>query len=327
MFFFNHHSYIKRSIFIVILSIFCFVTSGLGILAFPKPKVVEAQWVDIQELLNKVLLIVWKSVLFPLLRKIILSVITTGDFPMSLDEFTQWLYKDLGFQIVEAILNQYGLTLCSKFSMNIKIALTQSLSAGWAPDCTFDESWLATTIEDCIRTGEEACWAKVRKDFLKSFTLTAMGSNNQFGKWFEFKDTFYSRKARKEGDFRAELQIGTGFLGRRDCDKWTKRNDLNQDGQMQPDECPIVTPAGSVAPIVNKYGEINSSALKSAVWTDMVSLTLEVVQTLLNEAIRGAVGEINEWKSNQERKATTEYQEIKTQQRMGENKPIAIPEE
>jgi len=307
---------------------FCFVTSGLGVLAYPKPAKAVLPAIDLMEIINKVILIVWKTVIFPLLKKIILSVITKGDFPITLDAFKEWLYKDLGFQILEAILNQYGLTLCSRFSANIKLAIQKHLAAEWAPTCTWDESWLAKTLEDCLRTGEEACWAKIRADALKSVRLTFSGSNNEFFKWFDVQDTFYSRKAKEEGDLRLEIQANSGFLGKRDCSKWKKEtHDFNGDGKMQENECPLMTAGESIAKMIEPYGPMQDSSMKSVIWSDMVSLLAQIIDTLLSDAVGGMVNKINTWKSNQQRKAATEYQEAKTQQKMGQNKPLEVPAE
>ena len=155
--FFKKHHIFKKLLLIGIIGIFCFVASGIGVLSLPKKAKAIGPTFDIKQILNNLLVSIWKSVLFPLIKEIIVGYITTGEFPMNMDEFKTWLVEDLLFQTMESVLNEFAnFSLCAEFSMNVRIALGQNeLAPEDRPDCTFRESNWMTTLETAYQAYEE----------------------------------------------------------------------------------------------------------------------------------------------------------------------------
>lgn len=329
--FISKHFNLKRSLCGLLLVILIFVFSGLGVLAVPKSTKATLPTFDIPEKVNKVIIAVWKMAVFPLVKRIMINIATRGDFGVTWDDIKTWLWKDLAFQTLESVLNTYGYTLCSRFSANIRIALAQSVAPpGVRPWCTFDQSWAAQTVKEALTEGTDVAWAKARRDFFKNISLTARGSNNMYGKWFETRDTFHSKLARLEGDYQVELLMNNGFFGSRDCSKWKPkgRYDLNRDGIKQPEECPVRTPGQTISHLIAKrYSNLEEGSIRSVVMTDLLAVFAQILDTWLNDAVRGITSKINEWKTDQEREAAIEYQEKTSKQRVGENRLIPIPEE
>jgi hypothetical protein len=331
MFFFNHHLYLKRSVFVIFLLVFCFVTSGLGVLAFPKPTeagIPATVLADIPSWLDKILLAIWKAVLFPILKNIVITFLTSGDFAINWSEFVKWSYQELAFQTIEGFLNEAGLTLCSRFSFDIKIALMKTFSKDYSDQfpCTWEQSQLVQMFEEAIETES---WLPIYRDGLKMFSLTARDTNNEFSRWWNYQDTVQSRIARREGDYRFELLLNNGFLDSRDCSKWRKElHDFNNDGEKQEEECPRRSLGGATAAYMNdRYGKIEGAMVETQAWSDVLTLLAMGIDTVLNDMVHGVVDEINEWKSSEEREAAKEIQEIKTQQKTGENNLIPVPSE
>lgn len=322
MLFLNRHQNIKKTFLIGLLMVLLFVTSGLAVLAYPKKADAQLPTMDLRQILNNILVGIWKAVVFPLIQKIVVGFLTTGEFPMTGDEMLTWLYKDLAFQTLEVILNQFNITLCTEFSANVRLALQNITSDEYTPDCTFDESWLATTIEEAVLEGSDAAWAKVKSDFLGSFSINVETSNNVYSRWFEVQDTFRSERARAEGDLRLELGANTGFLGRRDCSQWQEsRDDRNNDGERQDNECPVTSPGESVSSLFNGYEVLQGASAGSEVLADLVGLLGTIIDLVINQAIGGIAKAIESGRSDTERSAAEEYQEVRSQ-RTGENQTI-----
>lgn len=321
---FKRHHILKKLLLVGLVAVFCFVASGLGVLALPKKAKAIGPVFDIKQILNNILVAIWKSVLFPLIKEIIIGWITTGEFPMTMDEFKTWLYEDLLFQTLESVFNEFAnFSLCARFSANIRIALGQNELSDEKPECTYDESELAQMVEDMVRAGDsEEAWSEIGEDFLGNFAITAQGSNNQYGAWYETQDRFYAQSRRTEDDLRLEVGANRGFLGQRDCSRWTEANDQNGDGERQDNECPLQTTGESAASALESYNTLEEGTIGSEVFSDLIALFGQVIDLVINKAISGGISAISNWKSSKDRSSVQEYQQAQEAQRVGDNRVI-----
>jgi hypothetical protein len=326
---FKKHHIFKKLLLIGLVSIICFVTSGLGVLALPKKADAIGPVFDIKQILNNLLVSIWKSVIFPLIKEIVVGYITTGEFPMDMDSFKTWLYEDLLFQTLESVVGQFSdFSLCADFSMNVRIALGNELAVDDQPDCTYDQSELAGMTERIIRAeqdsgeGAEALWDEINSNYLSGLFQTSLGSNNQYGAYAEAQERFSAQARRTEDDLRLEVSANRGFLGQRDCSQWEEgSHDLNHDGEMQENECPLQTTGETVAGALEGYNRLEEGSIGSEVFADLIGFLGSIVDLLINKAVSAGISAITGG-STQERSAATEYrQAVETSsQGVGENR-------
>lgn len=260
--------------------------------------------VETRSPIDEVLVGVWKSSIYPLIRRLVISLITKGDFGLTWEGIKDWFYKDLIFQTAERILNQLGLSLCAKFSLQIRVALMQSLVPLEPPACTFQQSEFAQIIDDALTKGGEAAWARIRRDFFSMFYLSLQPQNNQFTNYWSVKSKIITASSREQEDIKFELALGEGFLGTKDCSK-----DRDGDGKIQsPEDCITVTPGQYLSKMI--FGEaerVEQATLSSQVSSDMLALSAMSIDLLINQFIGGVFQDINKWARGQSEKAAQEY--------------------
>lgn len=337
MFILEKYKSLKTSIIIGLLVILLFVSSGLAVLAYPKPVKAAANpaslWamktVDIEAWLERILLGVWKAVFYPLLRRIVISLITRGDFGITWNELKTWFWKDLVFQIAEQTLNQFGLTLCFRLSANIKIALMRSIAPEYKPNCTYERSEIAQLMASCVKKGTKACWARVRRDFWGAWSLSVTTDSNQFGAWWSVKNAVYGEKGKRERQYELEILSNKGFLGARDC---TRGKDLNHDGKIDPQtECPIVTPGTAIASMVaGEPKRLQEGTLKSEVVYDLMALFGMSIDLILTQLLGGMLESVEHWRRENYKEASEDYYKAVSgggteEKHIGENQTIPIP--
>ncbi len=318
---FKKHHIFKKLLLISLIGIVCFVASGLGVLAMPKKAKAIGPVFDIKQILNNLLVSIWKSVIFPLIKKIVIGYITTGEFPMDMDSFKTWLYEDLLFQTLESVVGQFSnFSLCADFSMNVRIALGNetALNTGDGsdqPDCTYDQSNLAQMLERVITAeqdtggGGEALWDEINHNYLSGLFQTSLGSNNQYGAYIDAQERFATQSTRTANDLRDEASANRGFLGTRDCSQWTaESNDTNHDGEMQENECPVQTTGETIAGALESYNTLEQGSVGSEVFADLLGFLGQIVDLLINKAVSAGISAITGG-SKQKRSAATEYKQ------------------
>ena len=326
---FKKHHIFKKIILVGLIAVFCFVASGLGVLALPKKAEAIGPVFDIKQILNNLLVAIWKSVIFPLIKEIVIGYITTGEFPMDMDSFKTWLVEDLLFQTLESILNEFAdFSLCANFSLNVRIALGNELTLDDQPECTYDQSELAQMLERVItaeqETGEggEALWDEINNNYLSGLVQTSLGSNNQYGGWLEAQERFSVETTRTRDDLQLEVSANRGFLGQRDCSQWEEgSHDLNRDGEMQENECPLQTTGETVAGALESYNTLEQGSIGSEVFADLIGFLGNIVDLLINKAVSAGISAITGG-STRERSAATEYRQATetASQGVGENR-------
>lgn len=325
--FFKKHNIFKKLLLISLIGIFCFVASGVGVLSMPKKAKAMGPVFDIKAILNNLLVSIWKSVLFPLIKEIIVGYITTGEFPMNMDEFKTWLVEDLLFQTLESVLNEFAdFSLCAEFSMNIRIALSQNeLAPEDQPNCSYDQSPWMETLENVYRASEagedvgDVLTDSIRENFFENFAISAQGSNNQYGAWYGVQDRTTVEATRQENQYNVELSANSGFLGSRDC---SRGEDTDGSGEVDGDECETVSTGQSVADSLESYNNYTEGTIQAEVFTDLIAMFGSIIDLLINQAIKGGISAISNWKSRGNGSATDNYREsIETSQSIGENPP------
>jgi hypothetical protein len=282
---------------------------------------------DIKAILNNLLVSIWKSVLFPLIKEIVVSYITTGEFPMNMDEFKTWLVEDLLFQTMESVLNEFAnFSLCAEFSMNIRIALGQNeLAPDDQPDCTYDQSVWMEKLEKAYQAGEEGgngmavLGEDLRDTFFENFTISAQGANNQYGSWWNVQDRVTAEATRQENQYNVELSANRGFLGQRDCSRGEDRND---DGEVSGDECPTTTTGESVATALESYNNYTEGAIQTEVFSDLIALFGNVIDLVINQAIKGGISAISSWGSKKGKRNSVDEYRMESMQKIGDNLTI-----
>ena len=331
---FRKNHIFKKLLLIGLIGIICFVTSGLGVLALPKKAEAIGPVFDIKQILNNLLVSIWKSVIFPLIKEIVVGYITTGEFPMDMDSFKTWLYEDLLFQTLESVVGEFSdFSLCADFSMNINIALGNELAlsdsnGNGQPDCTYDQSELAQMTERIIRAeqdsgeGAETLWDEINSNYLSGLFRTSLGSNNQYGAYIEAQERFSAQTSRTGDDLKVEVSANRGFLGQRDCSQWEKdEHDSNHDGEMQENECPTQTTGETVAGALEGYNTLEEGSIGSEVFADLIGFLGSIVDLLINKAISAGISAITGG-STKKRSAATEYRQAMetSSQGVGNNK-------
>ncbi|MEW6407548.1 MAG: hypothetical protein AB1465_02550 [Patescibacteria group bacterium] len=280
----------------------------------------------IEECLNRILVAIWKSAVYPLLKRMVMSLITTGDFGITWESIKDWFYYDLVFQTAEEILNRIGLTLCAQFSVQIKLALLYSLALDYYPECEFDESQIAQTINEAIQRED---WEPIRRDFFRMFYMQSLPPYNQFTNYWLAKKLVNTEVTRTREDINRELTFSNGFLGTRECE------DKDKDGKIDnPTKCRVITPGSYFAETVfGEYKQVEQATIGAQTLADLGALTAMAIDTLTNQAIYGMYGKLQSWVSGQKEDKSREYiktleKQAKQDQTMtGENKLIEFPEQ
>lgn len=213
----------RKIISLVLVILFCFVSSGIVVLATPKP--VQATWPqwDVAKVVNDVLTAIWKLAIFPLIKKFVLKL-ASGDLNINGLEMLSTLGKDMAFQAVQATLMSWaGLSLCSEIKANVRIAFARAGGPGdYVPQCTYDRSLIKkaelaiTEMTQTGKTGTDA-FKVLEREFFQRFALTMEGDNNDYSTWFGMRSNMMNQLQKKEDTYRLELLVNNGFLGSRDC--------------------------------------------------------------------------------------------------------------
>ena len=219
---------------------------------------------------------VWKAAVYPLIRDMVIRVVTTGDFKITWDDLKTWLVRDLVFQTFNAIFEEFtGFNLCARISGNIRIALLNASLTEYVPDCTFDQSEMGQMVERVL-TGETGAWEELKAKYYRDFSFSLYSSSNDFYSWYELRDNFESQKEQKEQELKFEMLINDGFLGTRNC----------TDEQKQNGNCPVVSPGTYVANLFKEtYTAPFDSALGAQMWNDMASLGGVITDILKNRLV------------------------------------------
>lgn len=345
-------SKLKKSVALIILIIFLFVvhsnflqgvvftkeaaaaSAGAGAAAVgafgldcaPSPIALWHSPKAMEECAYRVLTAVWKAAVFPLIKRMVMSFITTGDFGITWESIKHWFYYDLVFQTAEAVLKRIGLSLCDQFSVQVRLALLSSYLPDFRPECDFNRSQIAKMVKEAI---DRDSWEPVRRDFFRMFYLSSFPQNNQFTNYWLAKKYINAEVTRTQEDIKLELTFSRGFLGTRDCE------DKDGDGKIDnPTKCRVVTPGSFFAETVfGEYQSIEKATLGSQVLADIGALSAMAIDTLVNQFIYGAYGKLQTWLNRQkedkyrEEIKTLEKQATQNQTTSGENKPIEFPEQ
>lgn len=257
------------------------------------------------ECANDILKALWKTVIFKLIRQVTLNLVTKGDFGMSWDEIQDWFYKDVVFQAAELVLNKLGLSLCTRFSLSVQIALYQSVATGYyEPSCTFDQSEFAQIIDDAFTKGNDAALARIRKDFWSSFSVTTQPQQNEFSNFWVVKNAITEQRDQKQDIVARELSYSVGgVLGQREC-----KEDPKNPGTIDPTTCKVKTPGMMVSQVImGDYAQAKDASFKSTAMADMGALLGEVLDIVVNQAVTGGVEKFEGWRKGQVEDAARDY--------------------
>jgi hypothetical protein len=282
-----------------------------------------AATVDIRKCIDEILLAVWKAAVYPMLKKMVMSLVTSGDFGITWESIQDWFYYDLVFQTVEAVLNRIGITLCAQFSASIKLALFYSSAPDYYPECKFSDSMIAKTIAEAIQRED---WGVIRRDFYRLFHINSQPQYNPFTNYWLAKGLIDSETAIRQDQIRMELTFSGGFLGTRDCEKDKKTGKLKT-----PEKCRVVTPGAWFAETVfGEFHKVETATLQAQALADLGALTAMAIDTLANQAISGAWSDLTNWFNSQKDDnrnyiKTLEKEAKQTQSATGQNKTIEFP--
>jgi len=299
---FKRHNILKKVLLVSFTLCLLFVFSGLGVLSVPKPA--QAQWLvlkNIGELLEHVFLAIWKYAIYPLLKKVIISLIVNGDWGMTAEELSKWAYQDLAFQTVNAIFKSTtGFSLCTKISDWLKMSITLWVAPDYTPDCTYDNSDLMKLLED-LADDPEAIKERLkglRKDLFGAIINSNTKSNNEIGLSLDTMAIATDRDAEARAGMKSELAAGDGLLATRSCkvdETYIKSQgqkidivDKNRDGivdsDFQPGFCRKTALEGWASDAIKNASAASPEALQvvtSEVLTDLLSLTGMAISTAI----------------------------------------------
>jgi hypothetical protein len=333
---------ILKKVFLCFLA-FCilFVFSGLGVLAVPKPA--QAQWITIKDLgkfLENLLIAIWKFAIYPLLKKIVITAVTKGDWALTKEEIQKWAIQDLAFQAANSIFKQItGISLCARINANLRLAISKFVAPDYKPDCTFDRSELVSLL----KMSPDQRSKELRKKLYNSIIISMTGSNNEIGLALNATVGILDRMNTKQTSVNKELDVGSGLLATRDCSVKAAKallkgtgtdprvydadGDDMVDQEWRPEYCVKKTLEGQLAETIKKHGgaagEEFGQTLKSQVLFDLIALAKMAISSALEEH---AVNPLKKWirkKLLDEDK--TELAETFT--RSGENRLIEFPKE
>ncbi|MDD3887945.1 MAG: hypothetical protein PHN19_04170 [Patescibacteria group bacterium] len=270
----------KLSVLFLILALF--ITYNATLLTVKKADAIPTVVVsDVpRDTADRIGITVWKAAVYPLVRDMVLSFVSTGDFKLSWNNVKDWLIHDLAFQTANAILQEYvGFNLCATIGADIRVALLQMYDdTGFAPDCTFDQSQLAQTAEKLFSGDSEQAWQDVKNYYYQNFHFSLYGEANQFGTWFKLRDNINTQINQRQQNIRFEMLINEGFLGNYDCSGVPE--------SQRPDNCRVVSPGAVVAELVkSSVRDPMDSALKAQMINDVAALAGVVTDMMKNKFI------------------------------------------
>ncbi|MFH2104650.1 MAG: hypothetical protein ABII72_00230 [Parcubacteria group bacterium] len=288
---FSVHSFGTKILLTFLVVCVMVVFSGLGIFAFPKP--VQAGWPtvtlqDLGKLLENILLAVWKSALFPLVKEIVMAAATKSDWMMTSEQLGLWLKEKVIFQAANVVFKRItGKSLCVKINWNLKLALTKFVGEGYDPQCTFDRSEIAKfavlSLDDKMDT--------IRKEIPNMLTTTVSGSNSDIGLSLEAALDIMDESGKQSDKAKNELFSGDGLFTTRDCSinaaqakelgeslAWIDEDgDKMVDSDLRPDFCRKTTVDGQLAEAIKKNKGAASDefgqTLKSQMALDMINMS------------------------------------------------------
>lgn len=266
---------------------------------------VPALGTAMSECTNDILLALWKLVVFKMIRQITLNLVTKGDFGITWEEVKEWFYKDVVFQAAESVLNKLGLSLCTKFSLSVQIALYQSVAIGYyEPQCTFDQSEWAQVVADAFEKNTNAAWARLRGDFWNSFSVSTQAQQNEFGNFWIARSAIMEERDQKQDAVAKELSYSVGgVLGRRECEE-----DPKNPGKPDPTRCRVVTPGMMVSQtLFQDYTTAKEATFQSQAMADMAALLAEITDIVINQYVSGGVDKFEGWRKGQAEEAARDY--------------------
>lgn len=271
-----------KKLLISLLIISLFLTFNSGFLTTKKADAIPVeQMFSMDYLLDSLAIIIWKSVVYPMIRDQIINFVTTGDFKISWNSIKNWLIYELAFQTASTILKDYiGFDLCTTISGNILLAFGQMYAnRNWEPSCTYDQSELAQMTNKLLTGDSQGAWQDMKNNFYANFHLSLLGPSNQFGTWFQLRDNINSQINQREQNIKFEMLINEGFLNGYDCTGVPENE--------RPDKCMARTSGMAIAQLVKtSFSSPQDSALKATMVADLASVVGMVVDIYKNKMLK-----------------------------------------
>ena len=338
---FKRHQILKKFLLIGFTLCLLFVFSGLGVLSVPKPA--EAQWLVIKnlgDLLEQIILAIWKFAIYPLLKKVIISLIVTGDWGMTSEELAKWAVQDLAFQAVNAVfLSVTGFSLCANISDSLKLSISKWVAPHYKIECKFDNSTIIKLAKAIA--GDPTGIKKLRKDLFGAIININTTSNNGIGLAIDAMAVATENGQTLKVPLDEEISTGGGLLATRDCkvDKKfiesqgqkeevvDKNKDKIVDEAFQPKFCRKTGLEGWASDAIKSSsanGEEWGQTVKSEVLTDLLSLAGMAISTVIeHHALNPLQQYLAESLLDSENSSFTESQQ--GPQRTGSNRLITFP--
>lgn len=323
----------------VLAFILVFVFSGIGVFAIPKP--VQAQWITIKDLgkfIENILLAIWKFAIYPLLKKIVITAVTKGDWGITKEEIEKWAERDLAFQAANSVFKQItGVDLCFPLNATLKLSISKFVQNDKIT-CTYDRSELVTLLN----MDPDKRSAELRKKLYNSLQLSMSGSNNQMFLALDATTSALNKKNAKSTSVKQELTNGFGLLSTRDCSvqgsrsvwraKGKKEHEIDANGdnyvdaKYRPEYCRKTGIDGQLAETIKKNGgaagDEFGQTLKSQVLLDLIAVGKMAISSAVEEH---AVKPLQKWLK--EKLLGTDETAAPNISRSGENQLIEYPTE
>ncbi|MBU1118632.1 hypothetical protein KKH43_01985 [Patescibacteria group bacterium] len=338
----------KKVLLIVLIVSVVFVSSGLAILSQPKTAH-AATWltIDLDARLNKVLVMIWKFAIFPLVKKFVMKF-ATGDLSINGMEILTWFIKDLYFQSFQAVLLTYtGFSLCSDIKANVRVAFAKAGVPGtYKPECTFDRSLIKKSVDAMAAINKAGgvtpeLLKQAEREFMNRFTIKLEGENNDLSTWFGIRSNASQQFQKSEQNYRFELLVNQGFFGARDCknvnqQKTTKAQQAKTSKKVKKTatpkkpvdkykDCRIKTPGLMFAEDAKKsIADLKKGTIQSVVLEDLVALTALFIDQVLETSVTGIWNSLSNAGTPDQKQEQTQGSGF---DRSGQNRSIPIPQE
>lgn len=263
-----------KKLLILFLIISLFLTLNLGFLTTKKADAIPVEETfSTNYLLDSIAILLWKGLVYPLIRDQIINFVTTGDFKISWNSIKNWLLYELPTQTANIILKKYiGLDLCTTISKDVRFALGQMYAnPSWEPSCTYDQSKLAQMTVKLFTGDSQGAWQDMKKNYYPKFYLSILGEGNQFGKWFQLRDNIDSQINKREQNIKFEMLLNEGFLAGYDC--------TGVPEEKRPDGCRPKTTGMLVSEVIRTS---ISSQIEAPLQATMVADLASVVGTVVD---------------------------------------------
>ncbi|MCA9376082.1 MAG: hypothetical protein KC925_03380 [Candidatus Doudnabacteria bacterium] len=261
---------IKSIVVGLTLGIMVFVTSGYGILTYPKPA--EAiSWTAAVQLIQQAALAVYKGVVLPLVRQMFLSwAAGESDFPLFPLSITQFVDYVIGTALDAFFYSLLGIHLCNGIQVNIKLAIALLFFYGpFRLEFGFKGCKLTDIIE---RSKFEFSW-DVQVGLFEQ-------AGSDIGYYFLAGDEARASIGKETKGIFADLFASGGALSMQDCS-----GDLNGNGKSgeKPADCRVTTPGGVMEQFIseNVVGS-DKAAQQSPYIADALAIGVESLAVYLN---------------------------------------------